>query len=329
MQTAARWPLFWLLPYSVWSYSGVTAESNALNFVQRKVLPRVSPPPELPAAESAPSKPWHVHKYICVAHHKAGLFLVRDLCKAVFDTLGATPSEMGEWIQPCYPRTCVHPKAPIQFWMDLYSYERAQEAREAAGAKGMRVVGIVRDPVSVIVSAYCYHHRGEEPGNVVFENTTLMHMGPKQGLKFVAERMLQLVENMTSAFEQPFNDTFHLVYEKVTQSSEAFDQQVGEMTSFLFQPDLISPAQRSQVLNATQSADLHRHPGANGDHGNDKACEDEVRKYVPSLPPELLSRYRSFQERLGYAASEEGLSQQSSFGEVLTASEGNQAATMA
>ena len=301
MQSAARWLLNCLLPYSVWSFSHVTEESNALNFVQRKVLPRVAPPPTLSAAQSAPSKPWHTHKYIFVAHHKAGVFLMHDLQSSIFLSLGATASEMGLWIQPCYPGDCLKPEAPIQFWMDLYSYERAQEAREAAGAKGMRVAGIVRDPVSMIVSAYCYHHRGEELGNVMFGNGSLMHLGPKEGLKFAAERMLPLVENMTTAFERPFNDTFHLVYEKVTRSSEDFDQQVGEMTSFLFQ-DLITPAQRSQVLNATQSADLHRHP-AKGDHGNDKECKDEVRKYVPSLPPELLSRYRSFQQRLGYAAS--------------------------
>ena len=241
-----------------------------------------------------------MHKYIFVAHHKAGVFLMGDLKTSIFRALGAAESDMGVWSQPCYPGECVSPEAPIQFWMDLYSYERAQEAREAAGAKGMRVVGIVRDPVSMIVSAYCYHHRGEELYNLMFlPELILQLMGPKEGLKFVAERMLPLVANMTSAFELPSNDTFHLVYEKVTSSSVGFDQQVGEMTSFLFQ-DLITPAQRSQVLNATQSADLHRHPAV-GNHGNDQECEDQVRKYVPSLPPELLSRYRSFQERLGYA----------------------------
>ena len=303
MQAAARWLLFCLLPYSVWSCSGVTEESNALNFVQRKVLPRVAPPPTLSAAQRATSKPWQMHKYIFVAYHKSGSFLMRYLWKLIFTTLGAAEGEeMGWWNQPCYPANCYRPEAPIQFWSDFYSSEGAQEARAAFGTKGMRVAGIVRDPVSMIVSAYCYHHRGEEPFDVMLGNGTLMYLGPKEGLKFAAERMLPMIENMTSAFEQPFNDTFRLVYEKVTQSSKGFDQQVGEMVRFLFQ-DLITPAQRSQVLNATKSEDLHRHPDKEGDHSNDKECEDEVRKYVPLLPPELLSRYRSFQQRLGYAPS--------------------------
>ena len=303
MQKAAQWLLPCLLLCAAWSCSGFTDESNALNFVQRKVLPRVAPPPKLSTAQSGPMEPWLIqHKYIFACHHKAGVYLMEDLFKIVSGVLGAKDSDMGHWIQPCYPGACFFPEAPFQIWVDLYSYERAQEAREAAGAKGIRVVGIVRDPMSMIVSAYCYHHRGMEPYNIMFfPEGTLLQLGPKEGLKFVAERMLTLVENMTSAFEQPFNDTFHLDYEKVTGSSQGFDDQVEEMMSFLFQDHLPSE-QISLVLNITQFVDLHRFPSTSN-HTNDEECEDEVRKYVPSLPPELLSRYRSFQERLGYAAT--------------------------
>ena len=243
-----------------------------------------------------------MHKYIAVAHHKSGVYVMGQLWELIFFALGATTSDMGMWIQPCYPHTCYSPEAPIQIWVDMYSYDKAQEERVAAGANGMRVVGIVRDPVSMIVSAYCYHHRGKELDSILFFPAALLVvLGPKEGLKLVAEGMLPAVENMTSAFEQPSHDTFRLEYEKLTRSSDGFDQQMGEMMNFLFQ-DLITPAERSQVLNATKWADLHRHPPTD-DHQNNQECEDEVRKYVPSLPADILSRYRSFQERLGYAAT--------------------------
>ncbi|CAE7239609.1 unnamed protein product [Symbiodinium natans] len=306
MQPTAQRLLLGLL-CSAWSCSGFTEESNALNFVQRKVLPRVAPAPNNSTAQSELlSQPWLLHhKYIFACHHKAGVYLLDTLFKMVFYALGAKEGDMGRWIQPCYPFTCLFPEAPLQIWIDLYSAERAQEAREAAGAKGIRVVGIVRDPVSMIVSAYCYHHRGMEPYNAMFyPEGTLLQLGPKEGLKFVAERMLALIENMTSAFEQPVNDTFHLVYEKVAGSSQGFDEQVEEMMSFLFEDHLTSE-QHSLLLNVTKFADLNRFPRDSSDssHMNDEECEEEVSKYVPSLHPELLSRYRSFQERLGYAVT--------------------------
>ena len=96
------------------------------------------------------------------------------------------------------------------------------------------LLGPVRDPVSMIVSAYCYHHRGKEPGNIMFPSDLMMSLGPKEGLIFVAERMLQMVENMTGVFEHPSNDTFRLDFEKVTSSPELFDQEMEKVVDFLF-----------------------------------------------------------------------------------------------
>lgn len=279
--------------------AAASEESIAMNFVQRKVLPRFA---ELPML-SAKSKPWHLHNYVGFCHHKAGVYLLSELWVLSFMALGAKKSDMGMWMQPCYsPQACYSPEAPIQFWVDMYSAEKAQRAREAAGKKGLRVVGIVRDPISMIASAYCYHHRGKEMNNwFFFPARLLLLLGPKEGLKFVAEHMLPMMENLTSVFEHQSNDTFRLDYEKVVASSESFDQQMDQMIDFMF-GDQIDAEERSKVFNATQWADLHRHPRAD-DHGNDDACEEEVRQYVPTLPPDLLSQYRSYQQRLGYATA--------------------------
>jgi len=301
------WLPLLLLPQRVeGNYNAAAAaaeESIAINFVQSKVLPRFAEVPMLVANQNQKSKPWHLHNYVGFCHHKAGVYLLSELWVLSFMALGAKKSDMGMWMQPCYsPQACYSPKAPIQFWVDMYSAEKAQRTREAAGNRGLRVVGIVRDPISMIASAYCYHHRGKEMNNwFFFPARLLLLLGPKEGLKFVAERMVPMMENLTSAFEHQSNDTFRLDYEKVVGSSETFDQQMNQMIDFLF-GDQISAAERSKVLNATQWADLNRHPRAD-DHGNDEACEEEVRQYVPTLPPDLLSQYRSYQQRLGYATT--------------------------
>ena len=70
------------------------------------------------------------------------------------------------------------------------------------------------------------------------------------------------------------------------------------MIDFLF-TGLITPEERRKVLKATQVADAHRY--LRTDQENDPECEEEVRKYVPSMPADLLGYYHSFQQRLGYA----------------------------
>ena len=74
----------------------------------------------------------------------------------------------------------------------------------------------------------------------------LVFLGPQEGLVYVAERLLPFVQNMTEVFENPFNDTLRLHYERMTSSSEGFDQEMKKMVDFLFK-GLISPEQRAKV----------------------------------------------------------------------------------
>ena len=88
-----------------------------MNFVQRKAFPRFAP--SATVIQNLPSKPWDVHNYLGVVHHKAGFFLA-PVWTQVFQTLGAGTSDIGAWQQPCYSsQSCHSPEAPIQFWLDM------------------------------------------------------------------------------------------------------------------------------------------------------------------------------------------------------------------
>ncbi|CAE7208795.1 unnamed protein product [Symbiodinium pilosum] len=301
MLRAKCWPLLWLLcTYASAVVADVSCEEHDFHATQFLQMTSI-----LNAELHSPLKPWDVHYYLGVAYHKAGTYLMIQVWQSIFHALGAKPLiDMGQWDQPCYPGTCYAPDAPIQVWIDLYSPAKAQKAREAAGERGLRVAGFVRDPVSMIVSAYCYHHRGKELWNFV-ENPQgiVAQMGPLEGLTFEAQRMLPVVKNMTGIFEHPANDTLRLDYERTTASSDGFDSEMVKLIGFLFE-DLISAEERAEVLNATQRADLNRHPANDDDnHSNDPDCKARTREYVPAMPSDLLGQYRSFQQRLGYAPS--------------------------
>ncbi|CAE7670924.1 NSUN2, partial [Symbiodinium pilosum] len=73
-----------------------------------------------------------------------------------------------------------HYDAPIRTLVDIYGPDMDQNERVAAQPNGMRVAGSVRDPIAMIVSAYCYHHRGEELGYVtLWPPGLIMTMGPE------------------------------------------------------------------------------------------------------------------------------------------------------
>ncbi|CAE7310944.1 unnamed protein product [Symbiodinium sp. CCMP2592] len=297
---AKWWPLIWLqCRYASAMVAGAScqeADFLAMQFLQ--MTSSLNPEPH------SSVKPWDVNYYIGVTYHKSGTHLMMQVWNLTFGALGAMPVDMGRWSQPCYPGFCYTPDAPIQLWFNLYSPEKAQESRSEAaarGLRGLRVAGFVRDPVSMIVSAYCYHHRGKEPWNLV-ENphNIVTHMGPSEGLTFLGERMLPKVKNMTDVFAHPANDTLRLDYEKTTASSDGFDSEVKKLIDFFFQ-GFISDEEKALVLNATQMADLSRHPLVETEHSNDDDCEARTREYVPTMPADLLAQYRSFQKRLGYA----------------------------
>ncbi|CAE7570097.1 NSUN2 [Symbiodinium natans] len=260
-------------------------------------------------------KPWETLRFTAVAYHKSGVFLMQELQNFIFGVLGAPDSAIGKWQQPCFNEIiyneewCKHHDAPIRTLVDIYGPDLDKLERAAAGPNGMRVAGSVRDPLAMVASAYCYHHRGEELGYpALWPPGAVITMGPEEGVKFVAERMFTTVQNMTEIFANPAEDTIRLSFEKFANSSESFDHEAARLVDFWL-GDFVSDFERSQMLESAKQADLHRNADelknksqAISTHSNSEDCEVKALEATKRLPPELLAQYRTFQTRLGYKA---------------------------
>ncbi|CAE7362424.1 phr [Symbiodinium natans] len=278
------------------------AEEYATNFVQRKVGRIAASVKDTPRAAV---KPWQVRKYVGVSFHKSGTELIDHLWYHMFDALGAGPFDIGKntsynstsWIRNQV--SVIFPDAPIQLREDVWWPAVEQEMREAAAPQPIRIAAIVRDPLDMIASAYCYHHRGEESDNLqFFPRGTLQSMGPKEGTAFAAERMFGVVQNMTESFETPKEDILVIRYEHITASSKGFDEAIRTLMDFFF-TGLISQEEYNSALEASRHVDLHRFPDFWG-HTSDAACVAEAKQAALAMPGDLLAPFHSFQQRLGY-----------------------------
>ncbi|CAE7196607.1 abh1 [Symbiodinium sp. CCMP2592] len=226
--------LLWL-PALLVASTDHAEEACATHLVQRKAQPRFA---EATSAKRklVDGKPWDVFDFVGAVHHKSGVSLLHKIWIYLFQgVLGAQDDNMGEIITPCYDE-CRNTEAPIRFIIDTASPElvERQRARAKEKGKGLRVAGLIRDPVSMAVSAYCYHASGQEHLNVVFmppgwPEVSLQTMSPQEGISFVAERMLQYVVNMTDLFEDPADGMVFLHFETATSSSESFDKAVKQI----------------------------------------------------------------------------------------------------
>jgi len=257
-------------------------------------------------------KPWESLKFTAVAYHKSGVFLMQELQRMIFDKLNASDEVYGLWQQPCFNEIiynenwCRHQTAPVRTLVDIYGPDMEQNEREDAKPNGMRVAGSVRDPLAMIASAYCYHHRGEELGyTTLWPPGLIMTMGPEEGVKFAAEKMLTTVSNMTAIFANPAEDTIRLSFENFSASSDSFDREVARLVDFWLR-DFINATERDTILENCKQADLHRNRDVLSQHqdvathSNDKECEAIAMEATKKLPPDLLQQYRTFQAQLGY-----------------------------
>mmetsp|Transcript_47623 Transcript_47623/g.111391 ORF Transcript_47623/g.111391 Transcript_47623/m.111391 type:complete len:329 (+) Transcript_47623:67-1053(+) len=256
------------------------------------------------------SWPWDFHTFLVVGFHKSGVQMTWAIFRAVWGALGLGHDRVGHWGNPCYfPDFCYNWGSPVRFVTDMYSLEMHERELQRAGQlRTLRVAGSVRNPLVMIASAYCYHHRGQEDTNVMFyPKGTVQSLGPEDGVAFVAQRMMVLMDNMTAFYETPRNDTLRLSFEQADGSSEGFDQEVGRLLDFWFEGVPLHPDDRRRALEAARQGDLHRHPYPG--HTNDDACMQVAQHAVFSMPADLLSIYQSYAKRLGYPYTEELLPQ--------------------
>mmetsp|Transcript_55320 Transcript_55320/g.129808 ORF Transcript_55320/g.129808 Transcript_55320/m.129808 type:complete len:313 (+) Transcript_55320:118-1056(+) len=259
--------------------------------------------------QSPKTFPWDFHNYLAVGFHKSGNQMMYGIYSAVWAAYGLPKDRLGFWGDPCYfGGECYNWGSSVRFLIDMYSMEiHGRELERAGQMRSLRVAGPVRNPLVMIASAYCYHHSGKEETNrMFFPQGTVERLGPQEGVAFVAQCMMELVENMTGVYEHPRNDTLRLSYENATESSEGFDREVNRLLDFWFEGVPASSEQRKNALDWAAVADLHRHPEPNyTDHTNDAGCMKLAQHAVFAMPTDLLRKYQSFAQRLGYPFTED------------------------
>jgi len=167
--------------------------------------------------------------------------------------------------------------------------------RQNAGEQGLRAVHIIRDPLEMVASGYCYHHAGNEreadfngfaPLNIESLNAT-------EGVPLVAERMENVIKSMVEAFMvSDSKDTYVVRYENLTRSSPAFDYNIAMMFDFLF-GGLITPAEMQQIKIEAQVEDLNRGQDGYSDDGHvsDDECKLQARAALQYIPTALYAQF--------------------------------------
>ncbi|CAE7231605.1 GIP [Symbiodinium natans] len=267
------------------------------------------------ASQQAGPKPWEKHYYFVGTHHKSGSQLLRDVMTHAFDTLGAPSSchwnptgtsaiTAADHDHVCSDRLDI----PIQ-WDNGARIGNFAMARKAASFRQLPIRGAhaIRKPKDMLVSAYCYHHRGEEYGHYAGAPwPEIMFMGPLEGFMALWPAMMQNIQTMVDVYTNTSADEmFHVRFEEVTKSSEGFDDVVQRLFHFLFAPT-VPESGLSRLWQAAKVEDLNVNPTYNNTisengHSNDKDCMQAAQESLLELDPRWLQQLKDMQEQLGYS----------------------------
>lgn len=268
------------------------------------------------SSQSWASGPWDQYLYFVGASHKAGTVILRNIMQRAFDVLGANYSCYERW-PVCGAITmvggmnhCKEPPhvedCPIRWNCNMVASDM-QAGRPGTASKEMRAVIIIRDPLEMVASAYCFHHRGKEPGSK-FAPANITSLSPAEGMPLVADLMLSNTKDMVAAYQASGKNTHAVKYEDITRSSADFDRVVAGMFSFLF-GGLINDSSMQLMLKEATLEDVHRDhvsddvrlgPGDDLDHVSDDTCKTAAREAIPFIQEDLLMHYHIDRKVLGY-----------------------------
>lgn len=274
---------------------------------------------QAPASNSRKSeqlmKPWDRRQYLVMASHKSGTHLIRNIMHRTFDELGATSScAYNSWAIPftsvgCKVNCTENPR-PIR-WANWNRPDHIIEMRKEGPYRGVMVV---RDPMEMVVSAYVYHHRGEEVGpNGAWDvPINLTWLEPTEGIPLMAEIMMYPIGDMMTSFEIADGDTLTVKYEDFLRSSDDFDATYAKIMDFFFDKE-ISEDQKKRALRSAKLEDAHGPfglsksleqeevaNGQEGDHTNDQKAMDDVRQYLKLIKKETYDQLNKWRFELGY-----------------------------
>lgn len=263
---------------------------------------------------------WDEHIFVVGTNHKAGSQLLRNTMAHVFDLMGATSSCRYNHHSPDsgvvhsvtslnVDNACDDFPAPIRFHnhinkdVILQLRQEVQRVAQAGARAELRGVMIVREPLEMVVSSYCYHHREAEPSNPI--DWGIPQMGPEEGVPEMAKRMRGILRWMLGAYQVSAPDVLVVRYEDFTRSPESFDATIEQILDFLFR-DEITDLQREEIKRAARVEDLNRAHDLgvsaenNVNHTSDEDDMAAARAAVSLISPEVYAEYVQFREGLGY-----------------------------
>ena len=157
-----------------------------------------------------------------------------------------------------------------------------------------------------LISAYCYHHRGEEYGTFDVPWPEIMSMGPLEGLMALWPPMSGVMQRMLDLYTHTAADEmFHVRFEEISKSSEGFHDVVQRLFHFLF-ADTVPESDLFRLWEAVKVEDLNVKPTDDdaleaSNHSNDKECMLATQESLLQLDPRVLSQLKDMQEQLGYS----------------------------
>ena len=178
------------------------------------------------------TKPWDRRTYLVGTNHKAGSHLLRNVMCHAFDILGATQScqydGWGSSVTTLDRENNCREAAPNQFHIRLHNTINplvvADVRNETKG--NVRIIMIVRNPMEMLISSYCFHHGGAElPSNI--PPAGIEFMGPQVGVPaMAASGMYPITKGMVEAATMSGDDLMVVKHEDFTKNSKSFDSTV-------------------------------------------------------------------------------------------------------
>ena len=250
------------------------------------------------------SRPWDDHVYWAGVHHKAGSHLLRNIMRHAFDGLGASYScyTNGSITESVTSAGFRHYCPEVPDCHIMWEIAASEASFELARARGnARGAHVVRNPKHMLASAYCYHHRGQEPQRAWSHFPEILFMGPREGMMTLWPEMYPFMYDMAILFEDK-DGLYHVRYELLTESSASFDQQVTGLYDFLF-GGLVSRSEMQMIAEAAKAEDLNREKSVTKraeKHTNSDECMGAALQALPSLDQSVLTELEELTVRLGY-----------------------------
>lgn len=263
-------------------------------------VPVDSPAPALLARSRQENGPVY---WLFGTHHKTGTHLARWLARYQSEAIG---NPLGEWWPQGFCSKSRHDPGPSRTWVlcHMSGPEVKEVVRAASRAGGrLRMVHIIREPISMVVSSYLYHSRQADDWGPYVPRVNYSQMSLAAGLEREAVWALSTeVLDMVSASRAREDDAMFVRLEDFTQSSASFNATVARMYEYTlggFNEVGLIP----DLVRAASAQDLHRARSASRpDEGHVTAAEltAQAKEAVGSIPPHLLQQLRSAGEALGY-----------------------------